>query len=83
MNSQPGKLLMNFLYSLPWPLGPEMLCLFRVPQCFLAPSPGLGLQSRLLRRGGLLLRSGGLLLQSGGPLPRRGGLLLRSGGLLL
>ncbi len=76
MNCQPGKLLMNFLCSLPGLLGPKMLCLFRVSQCSLGPSPGRGLQVHLLRRGGLLLRSGGLLL-------RRGGLLLRSGGLPL
>ncbi len=70
-----------------------MLCLFRVSQCSLGPSPCRGLQvcllhqgSLLLWSGGLLLRSGGLLLrllQSGGLLLHRGGLLLRSGGLLL
>ncbi len=90
MNSQPGKLLINFLCSLPWLLGPKILCLFRVSQCSLGPSPYRGLQVCLLRRGGLLLWSGGLLLWSRG-LPLRsgdlllfcGGLLLRSGGLPL
>ncbi len=85
VNCQPGKLLMNFLCSLPWLLGPNMLYLSRVSQCSLGPSPSHGLQFLLLRsgglllhlirRGGLLLRSGGLLLGCGGLLPRRGDLL--------
>ncbi len=83
MNCQPGKLLMNFLCSLPGLLGPKMLCLSRVSQCSLGPSPYHGLQVRLLCRGGLLLRFGGLLLCRGGLLLRSGGLLLRRGGLLL
>ncbi len=83
MNSQPGKLLINFLCSLPWLLGPKMLCLFRVSQCSLGPSPCRDLQACLLRRGGLLLWSGDLLLRSGGLPLRSGGLLLRRGGLLL
>ncbi len=63
-----------------------MLCLFRVSQCFLGPSPGLGLQFLLLQSGGLLSRSGGLLLHRGGlllRLLRSGGHLLCRGGLLL
>ncbi len=73
---QSVDLLMILLCSMPRPLGPWMLCLSRVSQCSLGPSPCRGLQVRLLHRGGLLLRSGGLLLH-------RGVLLLRSGGLLL
>ncbi len=43
MNSQPGKLLINFLCSLPRLLGPKMLCLFRVfcpvPSSLVGSSP--------------------------------------------
>ncbi len=85
MNCQPGKLLINFLCSLHGLLGPKMLCLFRLSQCSLGPSPCRGPQVRLLCSGGLLLRSGGLLLRllwSGGLQLRHGGLQLRCGGLL-
>ncbi len=89
VNCQPGKLLINFLCSLPWLLGPNMFCLSRVSQGSLGPNPCHGVKFhllRLLRHGGLLLRSGGLLLRHGGLLLRSGVLLLRllrSGGLLL
>ncbi len=52
----PGKILMDFLCSLPGSLSPYMLSLFLVSQFSLGPSLYQGFLFRLLRRGGLLLR---------------------------